>query len=273
MSRKIPLEVGATYGRLTIICEMAGLKVLCDCACGKKGLMMYRSPIRVGTSVSCGCVRKERAKAAVQKYFPRGRYGKLTVIGQEEAIVICDCDCGTKGYRTHASNVGSGRTKSCGCGIVEAVIEANRARMTRHGMHKTTEYKIWQGMKRRCLDPSDEYYHLYGGRGINVCDEWINSFEAFYADMGPRPKGLSIDRKDNDGPYSKDNCRWATREEQSRNTRRNRRYVFHGEELIIMDAARKYGMQYLTLWLRLNKGMSPDEAVTIPLRRRHTRNG
>jgi hypothetical protein len=89
-----------------------------------------------------------------------------------------------------------------------------------HGKSYTPEYQAWRNMKLRCTNPDHPRYADWGGRGITVCDRWMNSFEAFYEDMGPRPgPGYSVDRKDNDGNYEADNCQWATKSEQQRNKR------------------------------------------------------
>jgi hypothetical protein len=93
---------------------------------------------------------------------------------------------------------------------------------TIHGRRRTTEYFIWRNFRQRCTNPKDPCFKNYGGRGISVCDRW-NKFENFFADMGERPPGLTLDRRNNDGDYDKGNCRWATRSEQNLNRRPSRR--------------------------------------------------
>lgn len=150
-----------------------------------------------------------------------GRFGRWTVIDKAkgalggEALWICLCECGNT--KTLAGNVlRSGKSRSCGCLKKEKAIAAK----TTHGMLNTKEYRSWSHMKNRCLNHKDPHYTDYGARGITVCEEWKNSFEAFFADMGIRPEGnFSIDRIDNDKGYSKENCRWVTGYTQSNNRR------------------------------------------------------
>lgn len=159
------------------------------------------------------------------------------------------CDCG-KEKVIDSYCVRKGITKSCGCYNSEASI----LRETTHGLRKTSEYHTWSSMKRRCnLKTSNkEDYILYAGRGIIVCDRWLNSFENFIEDMGmkPTPKH-SIDRIDNNKGYYKENCRWATNKQQSRNKRNNFYVAYNNETKTLTEWCEILNLNYKTIRNRL----------------------
>lgn len=158
------------------------------------------------------------------------KYGKLIVLeysrthiqpsGQKKAVWLCECECGNKiEVQTSNLNKKSG-TISCGCEKNKRVKEMG-SKNKKHGLVDSLEYNSWTAMKVRCLNPNTKYYKHYGGRGIKICDSWINSFDTFLKDMGPRPEAnYSIDRIDVDGNYEANNCRWATKKEQVDNRRK-----------------------------------------------------
>lgn len=179
------------------------------------------------------------------------RYGRLVAIEQAcTAKWRFQCDCGKETIAL-VSNVRRGKTRSCGCG---------RGKFT-HGMSSAPEYAVWEGIIRRCDNPTSGNYQRYGGRGITVCDRW-RSFENFFADMGIRPSDLhSIDRIDNDGNYEPGNCRWITRKEQQRNRRVNRVVDYDGRRMTLVEAAELAGIKYGTVAARLCRGWSPERAL------------
>jgi hypothetical protein len=142
---------------------------------------------------------------------------------------------------------------------------------TTHGKTSTAEYRIWRAMKERCSLPSNKHWADYGGRGIRVCTRWRDSFENFYADMGPRPSHLhSIDRKENDVGYQPDNCRWVTATVQA-NNRRTRSdaliITMNGKTMTVSAWERAAGVTRVFFRQRIRRGgMSPEEALTKPHR-------
>lgn len=174
------------------------------------------------------------------------------------------CDCGNTTTRLGAQAVygrKKGKTLSCGCYKSETLAKRSRT----HGLSELPIYKIWQGIKDRCNNNKTPAYLYYGARGIKVCDRWMK-FENFYADMGDRPEGMSLDRIDNDGDYCPENCRWATLEEQARNTRRVRKYTFEGQSKCIAEWASIANIHYQTLTTRLNNGWSIEKALRTPIK-------
>lgn len=146
---------------------------------------------------------------------------------QGRRLWLCSCVCGGEATAT-TKNLRSGNTRSCGCLQREKVTSRNTVHGLAHRKKRHSLYSTWGNILKRCSSPAAQYYHLYGGRGITVCERWKNgegglsAFECFVADMGPRPfLSASIDRKDNDGNYEPSNCRWATKKEQCLNTRRS----------------------------------------------------
>ena len=134
-----------------------------------------------------------------------------------------------------------------------------------HGMSKTSTYKSWEAMIQRCSNASLKSYKNYGGRGISVCYEWTK-FEKFYADMGIKPNGCSIDRIDVNGNYDQLNCRWSTMKQQNRNRRNNRLIEFNGETMCVNEWAESLGINKRTLLNRLTNGWEIKKALTHPVR-------
>lgn len=191
------------------------------------------------------------------------RFGRLVAIervGTDKlgnATWLCKCDCGNVKI-VNTTCLRRGITRSCGC-------LAKECRYV-HGKKKTRLYHIWQNMKCRCYNPNNPAYSNYGGRGITICDEWRRNFTAFHdwaMSHGYRDD-LSIDRIDNDGSYTPDNCHWATRTEQSQNRRKNHMIEMDGERKILAKWARQYNLNYDTVRSRLKRGWTPEKALKTP---------
>lgn len=192
------------------------------------------------------------------------RFSRLTVISLDHvhrtqgAHWLCKCDCGTE-LVVSRGNLSTGNSRSCGCLKLERLVERSITHGGTVGNNRSSEYKIWGSMVQRCTNPNAPRFSDYGGRGIGVSDEW-RKFDNFYRDMGPRPgKGYTVERINNDEGYSKSNCKWATRAEQSRNTRRNRMIETPMGTMLLCDAAEKSGIPMTVLWKRLKRGWKPKD--------------
>ena len=189
------------------------------------------------------------------------KFGKLSPVEicgrnrSKKVIWKCVCDCGNEHQATRNSLI-TGHAVSCGCVWRSNIAKGN----PKHGKCGTLTYNSWSGMVSRCTDPNNHSFKNYGARGITVCDRW-RDFRNFLDDMGEAQPGMTIERIDNNHGYSKENCRWATRWEQSRNTRRNRMFEIDGVSLCLQDWADKYGIRRRTLETRLDQGMTIKEAV------------
>lgn len=188
------------------------------------------------------------------------RYGRLTVIDADNTGKIrCLCDCGTY-KRVSRSNLKT-LTRSCGCILREITAARNRT----HGKTRSAEYRAWRAIKDRCYLETCDAYPWYGGRGIKVCDRWLQSFENFYADMGDRPSSKhSIDREDSDRDYSPENCRWATAKEQSLNKKGLVLHVIEGFLLPLGMIAEGTGVPFMVLKSRIDRKYTLEEALGLP---------
>ena len=177
----------------------------------------------------------------------------------KRAVWCCRCSCGNSSL-VLARSLRSGATHSCGCFGLEARAKAN----TLHGMSKTNLHKRWRTMIARCRNPHNPEFMNYGGRGIEICDRW-NKFVNFYADMGEPPPGMTLERKNTDGPYSPENCCWATPMEQCNNMRKNRLLTYNGITQTCAQWARVLGISYNTLSYRFRAGWTTEAMLTIPV--------
>jgi hypothetical protein len=186
----------------------------------------------------------------------------LTIIGQPFKVAVRNARA-VKGYTVTPHVVAT--CNACG----ERLLVTNRSASSRsscgclgwkHGKTKTRAYVVWDNMMRRCTNPNDPRWPLYGGRGIKVCKKWL-SFSGFYEDMSDPPEGLTLDRIDNDGGYSKQNCRWVDIKTQCVN-RSTTKWITIGETTkCLKEWSAVSGTPRSTIHNRLNRGMSPEQAI------------
>ena len=196
------------------------------------------------------------------------RYGRLVAVSptalrvRKSVVWLWRCDCGEQ-KEIVASDVRHGGTRSCGCLRDEDIVARSRT----HGMHGRPEYQAWSAMKSRCLNPNDKDFHKYGGRGITVCDEWQDNFEAFFAHIGAKPAGrFSIDRIRNGEGYRPGNVRWATDPQQSRNRRTVPHFSAFGHFASVAEHAERAGLPGKLVGDRVRRGEPIEKALSRPAR-------
>jgi len=188
------------------------------------------------------------------------RLTALKIVGRDSrrnTLWECICKCGNVKVTT-LSRLRNKTCQSCGCIHTENKI----GRAITHGLSRTPEYNIWRGVLKRCNNANTQSYHRYGGRGIKVCPEWLD-FKTFYTDMGPRPSDKhSIERKDNNKGYNKNNCIWATQDIQANNTRTNVNVTFKKTTRTVAQWAKILNIKYSTLLLRIkSSSFTTEEAL------------
>ena len=214
----------------------------------------------------------KRLNKKPSEIVPGDKIGRLTAIcyeytreisrGRKKTYWRFRCDCGNE-IVVCTYNVFYGNTSSCGC----YKIEVTKATVTKHGGCHTRLHKTWMGMKYRCYNKKSQYYYLYGGRGITVCDEWLHDFVAFrdWALANGYADDLLIDRIDNDKGYSPDNCRWATAYEQVHNRRPRKVKALEGMRVDLRELAEKAGIPYGTFKMRVHMWGDLERAMSQPL--------
>lgn len=268
---------GKRFGKLTVICRdfdaekrlVEGGKESCViwrcvCDCGNYTTLRSDSIRKTSDKSSCGCAR--------YKDVTGEKFGKLLVIERVESkltnrgkyigVFKCKCECGNY-VNVAIDDLQGGKRSSCGCNKVKHGLHVGDKPYVREMCNRL--YK----MKQRCYNESDEAFNHYGGRGIKICDEWMdveNGVLNFYnwAMSSGYEEGLSIDRIDVNGNYEPKNCRWATMKEQGNNRRSNVIVCLDGENMTLKQASEKYNVNYSTLMYRLNyMNLNIEEALTI----------
>jgi len=197
-------------------------------------------------------------------------FGRLTVLkfsflkstgtkGMRSAHWLCKCECGVE-KPINGSSLRAGKIISCGCYNLEKTQKLN----LRHGEYLSPEYVTYKSMKERCNNEKGRFYYNYGGRGIKVCERWLESYQNFLEDMGRRPSlAYSLDRIDNEGNYEPSNCRWATKKQQGNNTRDTVFVTMNGKTKSLTEWAEELGINRRTLYDRRRKGLTGTDILTF----------
>lgn len=255
---------GKVLDRWTILGYLGDSVWLCICECGYIA-EQKRSDLVSGKTKGCrDCLSSSAVGYDID--LTDKKVGRLTVLEYVgNSKWLCQCSCGNTCTRTGQS-IRYETTNSCGCINREATIARNKT-YKRPGSplkrENLREYHSWVSMKQRCSNPKNNAYARYGGRGIKVHKEWVNSFEAFFVDLGPCPEGYTLDRIDHDGNYEPSNCRWADKNTQATNKSGVVKIEFNGTVDTLSGWARKIGISPESLKSRLNQ-WPLEKALTSP---------
>lgn len=196
---------------------------------------------------------------------PGDKFGKMLIVGPGVSLngrkFPVQCECGSPVIMANVTQLARWQKNSNGC----MSCRPKKPRLTKFNtMLEDPTYRSWYAMKQRCLNPNNKRYSRYGGRGITVCARWIHSYKAFLADMGERPAGKTLDRKNTDGNYEPGNCKWATSQEQAENTSQNLRISVEGVEYPShASVCRAYSASQSTFSKRLKAGLTPEQALGV----------
>lgn len=272
--------IGQKFGHLTVNGEAPKThdysnRFLLRCDCGS---VISEQPGRIigGHKQTCGrkckICRKMQSRPGNFSDCIGAKSGNLTVIGvekekisetREQTVLKCVCSCGNT-INVLPYQFRNGVVKSCGrCRTIAGVRDGR-------SVENPGLYSVWQQMIARCENKNHKWYHRYGGRGITVCDEWQNyrNFEKWVNSTGGRPVGHSLDRINNDGPYSPENCRWSTQKEQTRNQSRTIIIEFNGKSQSLADWADELGIKWVTLHNRYVRDWSVERMLTEPVKKK-----
>ena len=245
---------GQIFGRLTVVGRDMSrterpVHWICRCTCGKT-VSVAGQDLKSGNSKSCGCLNREITSRINSSNLIGQKFGRLTVIERSstnghggQTVWICKCDCG-KIATVLSDHLKTGHTRSCGC------LQKERASETMTKWKSKDEQEIadrFRDMKKRCTNPKNKEYHRYGGRGIEICKEWIedrSKFIQWSLSEGGYAPGLTIERKNNDGPYAPWNCCWIPKLKQAGNKSTNVKFEIDGEVKTIAEWARVSGLSY-----------------------------
>ncbi|HCQ6003679.1 TPA: hypothetical protein OL424_003040 [Clostridioides difficile] len=265
-------ESGIKLGKLTLIKYLGRNKHskkvwLCQCECGNKVERVennLKQSIKNEKPPHCGCSPNWKGQNKRFKDITGKTFGKLTVLkmsGKDKYshnLWLCQCECGNRTI-TSTSALEQGKAQSCGCIRKEILLE----RSTTHNKSNDSLYRVYHRMIKRCTNAINKDYNYYGGRGIEVCNEWLEDFINFYnwsIENGYR-KGLTIDRINVNGNYEPSNCRWVTWEVQRNNKRNSIRVNYKGEMITLKQCAENLNVKYLFLYNQLVTKKIPLEEV------------